>query len=358
LKLSTVLSDQTQTFLPTIDRTFEKLVEKAAKASGERSIERVSERAVERVSERAGERFASKTAVKAGKRATERSGMLHWLKKSFSPFYRGIEGTGERSSERFVERSFKAGSRVVERSGERLKERGIEAGSRAIKTSGEHLTERGIKVGSQAAERSGERLVERGIEAGSRAAKRSGERLAERGLEAGERVIERSGERLAERGIEVASRAIERSSERITVGSATKASGRGPIRAVERIFGASSEKIMIRFGRGVLITLPILGGIRALYLLKTDIERLKEEWQSRLKTSSALFLGAGIVDGLDSLLHFFIAFALFRHLDHRKMGVAEELSFACAIISTVCAIVGEIVSIKLQKRKEILDGNI
>lgn len=110
---------------------------------------------------------------------------------------------------------------------------------------------------------------------------------------------------------------------------------------------------MLRLGRTVLITLPVLGGIFALYLLKSDVERLKEEWTHKLKTSSALFLGAGIVDCLDSALHFFIAYALVKHLSHRRLAVAEEWSFACAIISTIFAVLGEIASLKLAQKRQI-----
>jgi len=112
------------------------------------------------------------------------------------------------------------------------------------------------------AERSGERLVER-----------HGERLVERASErATERAAERSGECFSERMDE---RALERTGERS--GKRVAASGKGLGRGIKRVFGVSSEKLALRLGRGVLITLPILVGFFALWLLKSDIARLKEE---------------------------------------------------------------------------------
>jgi len=289
-----------------LERTFEKVVEKAAKTSGERTAERM--------------------AVKVGERSAERASdnILREMWKSLS----SVIGRGER----LVERS---GDRIVERASERALER---AGER----SGERFAERAVE---RAAERSGERLAKR---AGERAAERSGERIVEHASErALERAGERSGERLAER---MGERALERIGERS--GERVVASGKGLGRGIERVFGVSSEKLALRLGRGVLITLPILGGVFALWLLKSDIARLKEEWALRAKTSSAFFLGAGLVDGLDSILHFFIAFALLKHLSHHRLAVAEELSFACAIISTVCAVVGEVISLRIQKQKD------
>ena len=70
----------------------------------------------------------------------------------------------------------------------------------------------------------------------------------------------------------------------------------------------------LRIGRGLLVALPALGEILALYLLRADAERLSEELDRGIGSSSALFLVAGVVDGLDSLLHFFIAFALWKYL--------------------------------------------
>ena len=298
-------------------RSFEKLVEKAAKTSGERSVERLSERASERI--------LSEAATKAGERTAEQSIRRQWWKNALSFFSRGAEGAGERTLERAGDRAVTRGFEAAEKSGKRLIDRGLEQ-------SGERIAERTF-------ERSGDRLVERGLE-------HSGGHLVERGLEHGserlvERGFERSGERLVERG-------AKQSGERILERSTTK----GPGRVLERIFGISSERIVLRLGRAILITLPVLGGIFALYLLKSDMKRLKEEWDHKFKISSALFLGAGIVDGLDSALHFFIAYALWKHLSHGRLAVAEEWSLACAIISTVFAVAGEIISIKLAQKRQ------
>ncbi|CAB9528858.1 expressed unknown protein [Seminavis robusta] len=353
-----------------VERTVEKLVEKAAKTSGERTVERAVEQGQwwkfiiarrtsvgERTVERTGERVLERAADHVGERALERTGE-RLLEATAGKGAERDWGTNNRAAERAGEH---IGERAVERTGERLLER---AADRAA----EHIGERAAEhIGERAVERTGERLLER---AADRAAEHIGERAAEH---IGERAVERTGERLLERATDraaehvgeraaehIGERAVERTGERLLEQAADRAaervleqtSGQGAGRAIERIFGVSSEKLALRLGRGLLITLPVLGGIFALYLLKSDIERLKEEWALRVKTSSALFLGAGIVDGLDSFLHFFIGYALWKHLSHKKLAVAEELSFGCAIVSTLCAVLGEVISLQIQKRRE------
>lgn len=287
----------------------ENVIKSTAGKSGKRALERVGERAAERVGERAVER--------AGERAIGRA----------------AEKVGETTLER-------TGKKLVEKATERAVDRALE---RTIEISGERAIERAAeKVGERAFERTGEKLAERAAE---RTYDAIAERVAERAMEhaterAGERVAERAGERIAERSGE---RIVERAGEQVV-------SGKGSGRAIERIFGVSSKNIFPRLGRGALITLPVLGGIFAIYLLKSDVQRLKEEWKLNIRTSSACFFGSGLADCIDSFLHFFIAFALWNHLSHTKLAIAEELSFGCAIFSTVCAVLGEIISLRTQKR--------
>ncbi len=66
---------------------------------------------------------------------------------------------------------------------------------------------------------------------------------------------------------------------------------------------------------------------------------------------SLLFITAGLEDLFDVFLHFGIAQALFRHLGHNEVVGAENLSMGCAIISTVCAVLGEVISHRIRTRR-------
>jgi hypothetical protein len=396
-----------------VSKSTERIISKATNQATERAGERFAQLGAERTAERAGDNFlkqwwrsfsasighgTERIGERLGERGLER-GMDHGLLEAGGrAVKRGSEIAGERMveaggrlGERGLERGIdhgllEAGGRAAKRvseiagermleAGERLGERGLErgidhglleAGGRAAKRGSEIASERMLEAGGRIGEHGLERGLDHGLlEAGGRAAKRGSEIASERIFEAGGRMGKGGLERGLDHGLlEAGGRAAELGMDRVAERATTEASGRflersaergvagklGP--AIERLFGVSSEKLALRLGRGLLITLPVLGGIFALYLLKSDIDRLKEDWALRIKTSSAFFLGAGFVDGLDSVLHFFIAFALLKHLSHHRLAVAEELSFACAIASTVCAVVGEIVSLRIQKRRQ------
>ena len=68
-----------------------------------------------------------------------------------------------------------------------------------------------------------------------------------------------------------------------------------------------------------------------------------------MKPSTTLFVLAAVADFLDSCLHFFIAFALLRHLGHDMLAIPEKTSLGCAIVSTASAIVGEVLSLRIAK---------
>jgi hypothetical protein len=301
------------------ERTGERLAERAGERLTERTGERLAERTVERLAERTGERLAERT----GERLAERAG----------------ERIAERTSERLAERT---GERIAARASERLVEKtGARAASRLRKGIGERLSEYAAKIPTRwnriwesALGRGVERTTERGLE-------RSAERFGERGLE---RAVQRSGERAAER-------TLERAGERAAEHTLTTV-GRGATSAVERIAGVSSERVAVRAGRGLLITLPALGGFFALLLLKSDIQRMREEWTNKSKSSTLCFVGAGLADLFDSFLHFYIAYALFAHIGHQALVVPEQLSMGCAITSTICAVAGEVISLHLQRQKK------
>mmetsp|Transcript_22294 Transcript_22294/g.35949 ORF Transcript_22294/g.35949 Transcript_22294/m.35949 type:complete len:96 (+) Transcript_22294:3-290(+) len=92
-----------------------------------------------------------------------------------------------------------------------------------------------------------------------------------------------------------------------------------------------------------------------MYLLRQDVQRFKEERSGvdrQARTPLVLFAGATIADCIDVLLHFFIAFGLVLHFHHHRLAVAEELSMGCAVVSTFCAVFGEILSFKIQRKKQ------
>jgi hypothetical protein len=357
------------------ERAGERLGERAAQRIGERVTERAGERAGERITERVGERVGERIAERAGERAGERIAE------------RAGEHAGEALTSKFGESVVEsAGKRMMERAGERAVERIVEragehTGERIVERAAEHLGESlAPKLGERLADLSGMRIFERtGERAGERFAERSAERLGESiAPRLGERVsesvgnqwIKRAGERS---GKEIAERASERFSESVTS------------KAGERIIESASESVMLeragehavassvshsmaaarasgralmlrRVGRGVLIALPVLGGLFALFLLRQDMSRAIAEWRSRRvkftpslrfgNYSWVLFASASFADGLDAVCHFAIAYeACGGMMGHGHVShLLEAISLTCAVISTVSAVGGEVLS--------------
>ena len=242
-----------------------------------------------------------------------------------------------------------AGERIVEHMGERAVERSTQrAGREALEKWGERAGEKALeRLGEQASERVFERSNERALEAASeRATERMFERSSERALErAGERATDRIFERSGERALE---RAGERSTERLFEQSGE--------RALERA-SETSARVTMRVGRGLMIALPVLGGFFAFYLFRSDYKRWREEkkFLATLNKSfhlpSMFFVGAGAADFFDAFLHFGIAYGLVTHLSHGQVAIFERLSILCAIVSTLFAVLGEIVSLRIRRRR-------
>jgi hypothetical protein len=329
-----------------MERTAKRLAEEA----GDRAAGRVAERSAERLFEGAGERATERAAERAAKRLAEEA--------------------GERAAGRFAERS---AERLFEEAGEHLTERAAERAAKRL------AEEAGERAAGRIAERSAERLAE---EAGEHAAGRFAERAAKRLVEeAGEKVLDKSGERgtkiFAERIIQSieksgaaaehfpGKKAIEVVSERLTMGTrgtqqAAKVAERKGKTLIERRLQAflSAERTILvlrRVGRGALIAVPVLGGLFATYLFKSDVARMKEEKLRRKQEGGPLvvwliFGGAAFADGLDALCHFAIALSvLLDALSHHHMFVLEQISWGCAIGSTACAVGGEILSHGLRR---------
>jgi hypothetical protein len=347
-------------------------VKKAAQQGGSkaatRTAERLSERALGGMGERVGEQAAKQgvtvAAERIGERALERVGE------------RVVEQSGTKAATRVAER---VGERVVEGAGERVAEQAAKKaattaaeriGERALEQVGERVVEQmGTKAAARAAERVGERALVEGVgvrsleqvgrKGAAAAAVKASERVGERTLErAGERLLDQMGqkgsaqvaikavEHMGEVAVKGVTRTTERIGERALEGVGERVLERTGTRVVER----SSERIVARLGRGLLISLPLIGGVFAVYLFQSDIHRVQEDLAERGKMSLASFVLATVADFVDSLLHFFMAYSLFRGASHHKLIVAEELSLTCAVVSTVCAVLGEIISHRRRRR--------
>ena len=292
-------------------------------------------------------RAKEKTSIKLGEKAatqllksTERKGLVQLAERLFERIqivWESVTGRGvERYGERFVERGAVAGQRFLSRA-ERKMATGV------AERAGERITER-------TGQRMAERAAERGASASSKysaAARRSigrhvaelGERTSETGL-----VLASKGRRAAATATDRASYAAVRTTERMA-------------RSVARIF---------------LIALPALGGLFALWLLKADVKRIREireekedfEWAAygtlpskrRPCLPSTMFAGAAVADLVDAVAHFVIAYAVLIELGHSKILKWEEISMACAIVSTVLAIAGEVADWRKMNKYRSLAG--
>jgi hypothetical protein len=184
---------------------------------------------------------------------------------------------------------------------------------------------------------------------------RTGRRGAERSVERG---LERIGERGAER---IAERTAERAGERVLEGVGERAG----LAAVERrALTASGKRIALkRLGRGALISVPALGSLFALWLCRADFMRAREEWnRQRSDLVWTMFIIAALADGVDAVSHFVIVYALFTEtMGHHELALVESISLACAVISTLFAVGGELLSqlkiLRAAKRREEEAGN-
>jgi hypothetical protein len=276
-------------------------------------------------------RLAAEEAIKIIERSAQRGRAIEHAAEL--GLERVTERLGERTAERLGER---AAERIGERSAERIGERAAERlGERAAERMGERSAER---IGERAAERIGERAAER---IGERSAERIGERSAER---IGERAAERIGERALERAAEIGER----------VGEHSVIAGRRGLKEVARPLALTiPERVALRIGRGVLIALPALGGVFALYLLKMDKTRAATERKNGARLPSLLFGGAAVTDAVDAVFHFAIAYGVFHEFSHHVLAQLEEASLACAFISTFCAVMGEILAYRRRKKQSL-----
>ena len=125
-------------------------------------------------------------------------------------------------------------------------------------------------------------------------------------------------------------------------------------RIVLKIQSLSQRRV---FGRVLLMTIPILGGIFSLHLFRCDIVRIIEEQLKRKKyntngnlilylTTMLTFYCVAMADLLDTACHFALSyfFLLSSSTIRPKIILLEKFSFTCAIVSTACSIFGELTS--------------
>ena len=119
------------------------------------------------------------------------------------------------------------------------------------------------------------------------------------------------------------------------------------------------------FGRVLLMIIPILGGIFSLHLFRCDFVRINEE-KLKYNTSDNLILYVAtmvtlycvaMADLLDTACHFALSyfFLLSSTMIKPKIVLVEKFSFICAIVSTACAIIGELTSFisSIQRQDQI-----
>jgi hypothetical protein len=328
-----------------MERAGERIVsERAAELAGERFTEIVGERASNQVAQRAGERWGDSLASNWGKRVAESTGEQ-------------MVKVGEQFGERIVERTGQhLGESLNTKLGERL---GDSTLKRLVELGGEGTAERFVsrKLSEPRSATLWKRITEL---TGKRWVERTGER-------SGERIAGRTGERLGESvSSNVGERLVELTSERILLertGEHTVSSTIAHSMAGTRVAGR--EILLRRLGRGILIAVPLLGGMFALYLWRQDVtravaERKKVQIQRAKQRKSLngawlLFALASCADVVDAACHFSMAYTICTGalgLDTSPM--LEAVSVVCAVTSTACAVGGEVWSARHRELAECI----
>jgi len=326
----------------TVRETGEKLTERTAERLGKRVLEHTGDRMIERGAERV-------LVGSAGKQLSEKVTKNAFEKLSQKFFRWSVVGrnTG-RTGERFVERATERG---LERIGDQVGKRMIDQTERIMEHSASKLVDRAV-------ESSGNRMIRRSIGTNSesifnRVGRKSFQRQTERifgrnGRRTGEHFLTKAGDRTL---IHSMASSTDRSVQR-----AMKVTGETLLGS--RVLEKEADRIVVRLTKGLMIALPAIGGLFALYLFKTDVDRFNEERPHRVLPSLALFAGASIADLSDTILHFCIFAGLLMHWSHHRLEVIEKMSIGCAIVSTLCMVVGEIVSYGIRKRKTQTTGMV
>eukprot|EP01026_Neomeris_dumetosa_P055697 TRINITY_DN50725_c0_g1_i5.p2 TRINITY_DN50725_c0_g1~~TRINITY_DN50725_c0_g1_i5.p2 ORF type:complete len:415 (+),score=84.57 TRINITY_DN50725_c0_g1_i5:520-1764(+) len=326
----------------------ERVVEKS-EAVIERGVEAVAARAVEHGQEKVGERIIEHGIGRAVLKTGEQTGMRA-----------GETIAAERILEGVAERVVEKSEAVIERGVEAVAARAVEHGQEKV---GERIIEHGI----------GRAIIEHGI----------GRAVLKTGEQTGEKVLERVGEATLRRQ-EMAARQLEQISKLLyvvfkplidLVQKMGKIIGRcfyepfeGMIGQAAKIFskflgrepGQIGVRAFTRIGRGIAVAIPALGALLVLHLTLQDRQRMRKEFGQGSFSGGVAFLVAYLMDMLDVLAHVVIIVGLLEHhfqigfvVSHKFLEVAEYGGLMAAVIATLAAVVGELVSSRLQISKVV-----
>ncbi|CAM9490371.1 unnamed protein product [Choristocarpus tenellus] len=164
------------------------------------------------------------------------------------------------------------------------------------------------------------------------------------------RVTEKVGikvaERVAERVVETAEEVAVKVGERSAKTAGRKILTRFPVLA------HISEHIVGRVGRGALISLPVIGGVFAAWIGRSDWHRTVAEIDRGNHAAVACFAGATSADAIDAAAHFVVAYGMFEGWPDQVILDAWNVSLVSAVVSTTGAVAGEI----LCKRQVDISG--
>lgn len=112
------------------------------------------------------------------------------------------------------------------------------------------------------------------------------------------------------------------------------------------------ERLMVRVGRGLAVALPMLGSLFVLQLVRADRRRaLEERSKGNFAASKAFWLGF-LCDASDVAAHVVVVTSLLHShygvgvaLPHEWLHAAEWGGVCVAAVSTVAAIVGELLAV-------------
>lgn len=286
--------------------------------------------------------------------------MPHFHEATHQATHRVTEKVGFAVMERLVDRVL---GRTGRAGGERGMERAaIKIGQHAAERLGERTAER---VSEKAAEQLGEKVVEHAVaQAAQKAARNSFQAsLQHLGERESAQIAKRSAEQVLSRVGEQEARIAEHGGGRVVkhIGSALQSHvlTRFGIDA-----GRLSERLILRFARGVAIALPALGSLFVMHLVREDRKRaLQEAASGNSVAASRAFWLAFICDAADVGAHAMIVMGLLHNyfhigvsMPHHALHVAEWGGLLAAVVSTVAAILGEILSAGMLKHKKAFGG--
>ncbi|KAL4541183.1 hypothetical protein Ndes2526B_g05726 [Nannochloris sp. 'desiccata'] len=304
--------------------------EKVTFSALERIADSLIGRAAQKVGSRAVEQTAAKTAERIGERAIDRAGE-HIIDGIIT---RAAESSGKAAVQHAAEAGVALGlEHASEKAGERILEGVLEKATRQTGiAAARHAAESGVIKG---VERAAEEVLPR---AGNRAMNSAFERGSMQALERGaEKTLPRAGEM----GAVVAGERIAEQAARHVANSG------GVRRGLETVL----DRVLIRVGRGITIALPALGSLFVLYLVKEDRKRALLEAEKGNMPAARAFWLAFLCDASDVGAHVIIITSLLNvhysvgpHLPHIWLQTAEYGGLAVAVVSTLSAVVGELLS--------------